>query len=177
MVFSVIMWMWELDHKEGWMLKNWCFWIVVLEKTLESLLDCKEIKPVSPKGKQPWTLIGRTDAEAEAPILWPPNLERLVGKDSDAGKDWGQRMRWLDNIIDSIDMSLSKLQEWIFPVMDRVAWHAAVHGVTKSWTRLSDWTNWAALKDFSVGDLPGGPVVKTLSFQWKGHAFDPWSGN
>ena len=83
--------MWELDHKEGWVMKNWCFWIVVLEKTLKSYLDCK-IKPVNPKGNQPWILIGRTDAEAEAPILWPPDVKsQLTGKDPDAGKDWRQK--------------------------------------------------------------------------------------
>ena len=81
--------MWELDHKEGWAVKNWCFWIVVLEKTLESPLDSKEIKPVNPKGNQPWIFFGRTDAEA--PILWPPDAKSwLIGKDPDAGKDWGQ---------------------------------------------------------------------------------------
>ena len=85
-------WMWELDHKEGWVLKNWCFWTVVLEKTLESPLDCKEIQPVNPKGNQPWIFIGRTDAEAETPILWPPDEKTwLIGKDPDAGKDWGQK--------------------------------------------------------------------------------------
>ena len=95
--------MWELDHKEGWVLKNWWFWTVVLEKTLENPLDCKEIKPVHPKGDQPWIFIGRTDADAEAPILWPPDgNSRLTGKDPNAGKDWRQksrgwqRMRWLE---------------------------------------------------------------------------------
>ena len=84
-------WMWELDHKETWALKNWCFWIVVLEKTLESPLDCKEIKSVSPEGNQSWLFIGRTAAEAEAPILWPHDVKnRLLGKDLDAGKDWRQ---------------------------------------------------------------------------------------
>ena len=83
--------MWKLDYKEDWVPKNWCFQIVVLEKTLESLLDCKEITPVNPKGDQPWILIGRTDAETEAPILWPPDVKSwLIGKDRDAGKDWGQ---------------------------------------------------------------------------------------
>ena len=83
-------WMWELDHKEGWAPKNWCFWTVVLEKTLESSLDCK-IKPINPKGNQSWIFIGRTDAEAEAPILWPPDAKSwLIGKDSDARKDRGQ---------------------------------------------------------------------------------------
>ena len=84
-------WMWELDYKESWMLKNWCFWTVVLEKTLESPLDCKEIKPVNRKGNQSWIFIGRTDVEAEAPTLWPPDMMPwLTGKDPDAGKDWRQ---------------------------------------------------------------------------------------
>ena len=84
-------WMWELDCEESWALKNWCFWTVVLEKTLESPLDCKEIQPVHPKGGQPWVFIGRTDIEAETPILWPPDAKSwLIGKDSDAGKDWWQ---------------------------------------------------------------------------------------
>ena len=84
-------WMWELDHKEGWTPKNWCFWTMILEKTLESPLDCKEIKPVNPKGNQSWIFIGRTDAEAEALILWPPDAKsQLIREDLDAGKDWGQ---------------------------------------------------------------------------------------
>ena len=84
-------WMWQLDHKEGWALKNWCFWTVVLEKILESPLDCKEIQPVHPKGDQSWVFIGRTDAEAETPILWPPHAKNwLIRKDPDAGKDWRQ---------------------------------------------------------------------------------------
>ena len=92
MVFPVVMYgLWKLDHKEGWELKNWYFWTVMLQKTLESPLDCKEIKPVNPKGNQPWIFIGRTDAEAEAPILWPPDAKSwLVRGDPDAGKDWGQ---------------------------------------------------------------------------------------
>ena len=84
-------WMWQLEYKESWALNNWCFWTVVLEKTSESPLDCKEIQPVHPKGDQSWVFIGRTDAEAETPILWPPDAKSwLIGKDPDAGKDWGQ---------------------------------------------------------------------------------------
>ena len=91
MVFPVVMygWMWELDYKESWVPKNWCFWTVLLEKTLESPLDCKEIQPVNPKGNQSWIFIRRTDAEAEILVLWPPDAKNwLIGKDSDAGKDW-----------------------------------------------------------------------------------------
>ena len=90
--FSSHIWMWELDHKESWALKNWCFWTMVLETTLESPLDCKETKPVHLKGNQSWIFIGRTDVEAETPILWPPDWKNwLIGKDPDAGKDWRQK--------------------------------------------------------------------------------------
>ena len=133
----------ELDQKEGWVLKNWRFQIVVLEKTLESPLDCKDLKLVHPKGNQPWIFIERTDAEAEAPILWPPEAKsRHIGKDPDAGKDWRQRrlqqkMRWLDSITASMDMNLSKLQEI---ARNRGARRSAVHEVIKSQTQLRDWT-------------------------------------
>ena len=137
-------WMWELDHKEGWVPKNWCLWTVVLEKTLGSPLDSK-IKPANPKGNQTWIFIGRTDVEAEAPILWPPDVKSwLTGKELVIGKVWRQEKRaaedeWSDSITDSMDMNLSKLGL----VKDRETWHAVVHGVEKTQTWLSDWTTTA----------------------------------
>ena len=147
-------WMWELDHKEGWESKNWYFWTVVLEKTLESPLDCKEIKPVHPKGNQSWIFIGKTNAEAESPILWPPDMKsQLIRKDPDAGKDWRQEEK---------GMTENEMVGWHHPLNrhefeqtlgddgDMEAWGAAVHGVTKSWTQMSDWT-----------------TTKSHTFKWK----------
>ena len=117
MFFPVVMygWMWELDSKESWEPKNWCFWTVVLEKTLESLLDCKEIQPVHPKGDQSWLFIGRTDVEAETPILWPPDAKSwLIWKDPDAGKDWGLEEKGMtENEMDGWMASLTQ-RTWIW---------------------------------------------------------------
>ena len=136
--------MWELDHKEGWALKNWCFWVVVLEKTLESPLDSKEIKLVNPKGNQPWIFIGNTDAEAESPVFWPPDGKSWhIGKDPDSGEDWGQEEKGATE--DEMVGWHYRINGYEFEptpevVKDREAWSAVVHGVTRSWTGLSDWT-------------------------------------
>ena len=136
--------MWELDHKESWAPKNWCFWAVVLEKTLESPLDCKEIQPDHLKGNRSQMFIGRTDVEAETTIFWAPDMKNwLIWKDPDVGKGWRQEEKrktedemvgwhhWLEG------HEFEQLQEL---VMDREAWRAAVYGVTRSWTWVSNWT-------------------------------------
>ena len=161
MVFPAVMYGCESwDCEKSWAPKNWCFWSVVLEKTLESRLDCKEIQPVHSEGDQLWDFFGRNDAKAETPVLRPPHAKSwLIGKDFDAGRDWGQEEKgttedemtgwhhWLDGCE----------CEWTLEmVMDREAWRAAFHGVTKSWTRLSDWTElkWTTgfqiVRDFKI---------------------------
>ena len=137
---SNCVWMWELDYKENWVLKNWCFWAVVLEKTLESPLDCKEIKVVNPKGNHSWIFIGRTDADAESPILWLPDVKNwLIGKDPDAGKNWRQEEK---------GMVKDKMLGW----HHQLNWHEQALGVGdehgslaycsawggKGWTWLND---------------------------------------
>ena len=136
--------MWELDCEESWAPKNWHFWTVVLEKTLESPLDCKEIQPVHSKGDQSWVFFGRNDAKAETPVLWPPHakswlLEKtlMLGKIEGRKRRRWQRIRWLDDNTDSMYLSFRRLQEL---VMDREPWHAAVHGVTRS--DMTEQLNW-----------------------------------
>ena len=141
-------WIWELNYQEGWVLKNWCFWTVVLEKTLESPLNCKEIQPVHPKGDQSWVFIGRTDVEAETPILWPCDAKSwLIGKDRDAGKDWGQEERGMteDEMVGWHHRLNGHGFRWTPGAGDgQRTWHAVVHRVARSWIRLNVWTelNW-----------------------------------
>ena len=161
--------MWELDCEEGWVPKNWCFWTVVLEKTLESPLDCKEVQPVHFEGDQPWDFFGRNDAKAETPVLWPPHVKswhwkRLWCWEGLGAGGEGDDRGWdgCMGITDSMDVSVSELREL---VMDREAWGAVIHGVTKSRTWLSDWTelNWG----FPRGWLTSGEWFRLWKLSYK----------
>ena len=161
--------MWELDYEAGWALKNWCFSTMVLEKTLENPLDCKEIKPVHPKGNQSWIFIERTHAEAETPILWhlmprTNSLEKTLTLGKIEGRRrWGrQRMRWLDGITNLMDMSLSKFQQL---VMDKEVWHGAFHGGHKELdtTEQLNWTSQAKAWRWDIHD-PVNILVERCHF-------------
>ena len=183
--------MWELNSKESWVLKNWCFWTVVLEKALESPLDCKEIKPVNPKGNQSWIFIGRTDAEMEAPILWPPDARNwLTGKDPDAGKDWRREEKgttehemvgwhhWLDG---------HELEQALGVGDGQGSLACCIHRVAKSRTWLSDWTELRGLESlkqelsrvsgagFSRQAKKAEPCCNSGCGLWDLFALLPWS--
>ena len=152
--------MWEMDCEESWVPKNWCFWTVVLEETLDSLLDCKEIQPVNPNGNQSRIFIGRTDGEAETSILWPPYAKnQLFGKDPDARKDWKweekgqQRMRWLDGITNVMDMSLHASGNW---------WWTGKPGILKAmgWQRIGQ--NWVTESTEMTDKNSATRVVRTI---------------
>ena len=176
MAFIVIMygWMWELNYKESWVTKNWCFWTVVLEKTLKSPLDCKETQPVHPKGNQSWLFIGTTDAKA--PILWPPDVKKwLIWKDPDAGKDWRQEEKWMTE--DEMDASLTRWT-WVW-VISRSWWWTGRLGVLQSMqsqsrTQLSDWTElqWGQFPYVLFGYLSpfypkGSSLLSFIALSWE----------
>ena len=144
--------MWELDYKESWVLKNWCFWIVVLEKTLESPLDSKEIQPVHPKRDQSWVFIGRTDVETETPIFWPLDVKNwLIWKDPDAGKDWGQEEKGTteDEIIGWHHQLNGHEFEWTLGVGDGQGGLASCNSWGLKELDTTEWLNWTELKTLS----------------------------
>ena len=157
-------WMWELDCEEGWMPKNWCFWTVVLEETLESPLDCKEIQPVHPKGDQSWVFIGRTDFEAETPILWPPDEKSgFIWKDPDAGKDWGQEEKGTteDEMVGWYHRLNGHGFGWTLGVGDRQGGLANCSSWGCKESDMTEWLNWTELNS-SLGKIwkPGEPFIK-----------------
>ena len=142
-------WMWQLDYKESWVLKNWCFWTVVLEKTLESPLDCKEIQPVHPKGDQSWVFIGGTDSKAETPVLWPPDAESwLIWKDPDAGKDWGQEEKGTteDEMTGWHHWLNGRESEWTPGVGDGQGGLVCCGSWGRKESDMTEWLNWTELK-------------------------------
>ena len=165
---SSYVWMWELDYKESWALKNWCFWTVVLEKTLESPLDCKEIQPVHPKGDQSWVFVGRTDVEAETPVLWPPDVKSwLIWKDPDAGKDWRQEKKGMTGW----DCWIASATQWTWVWVNSGSWwwigrpgvlqSMGVQRVGHHWATELHWTG-------QQGDPTSQSSRKlTLNINWK----------
>ena len=161
---------WELDHKEGWAMKNCCFWTVVLEKTLEGPLDCKEIKPGNPKGNQAWKFIGRTDAEAEAPVFWPPVAKiRLIEKDPDAGKDWKQEeKRKTEDEMDSITT------QWTWVWANSRRWWKTRKCVMVQSMACKELDTAEQLNNSTMNmGFPAGSVVKN-AWRCRRHGFDPW---
>ena len=155
--------MWELDYKKSWAQKNWCFWTLVLDKTLESPLDCKEIQAVHSKGNQSWIFIGRIDTEAEMPTLWTPGVKNwLIWKDPDAGRDWRQEKRMTEDEMVGWHHWFNghKFEHAPEMVKDGEAWRAAVHVVTKSQTRVSDWTTTKTSKQWPCHSNTAVPYLK-----------------
>ena len=179
--------MWKLDHKESWALNNWCYWTVVLEKTPESPLDCKEAKPVNPKGNQAWIFIGRTDAEVEAPILWPPDAKNLLtGKDPDAGKDWRQEEKGMaeDEMVGSLTQ-----WTWVWPgsgrwwrtgkpgvLQSRGSWRVKYAWVTEQRTTTMIWSSMACLYSYTKFE-PWSHPIPSCWFKLSLTASGPWAGS
>ena len=160
-------WMWELDYKEGWAPKNWCFWTVVLEKTLENPLVCKEIQPLHSKGDQSWVFTGRTDSEAEIPILWPPHAKSwLIGKDSDAGRDWGQEEKGTTE--DEVAGWHHRLDghefEWTPRVGDGQGGPACCDSWDSKESDMTEWLNWTER----------GPDLHIFVISWPHRPLNPW---